>query len=119
MILLNNIVNHFKAPYAALVVLMLTATAVYLMAEGSVDSTGFKVGAVLIGGFITRAAFAVAIRALNTCILMVGCALGLLVSAVVLLSADTFKDQAIEGIAVGAATAALMVVGELLAQHEK
>ena len=115
---MSQVIAQFKAPYAALVVLMLTATAVYLMAEGSVDSTGFKVAAVLIGGLMTRAAFAVALRALNTCVLMVSCSLGLLVSAIVLLSAETFKDQAIEGVAVGAVTAALMVVGELLERHK-
>ena len=116
--MISNIIAHFKAPYAAVVVLMLTATAVYLMAEGSVDSTGFKVSAVLIGGFITRAAFAVGMRAFNTAVLMIGCSLGLLAAAIELLSASTFKDQAIEGVAVGAATAALMVVGEFLERHK-
>ena len=38
----------------------------------------------------------------------------LLACGVELLSAETFKDHAIEGVAVGAATGALMVVGEFL-----
>ena len=108
---------NFKAPYAALTVVMLVAASVFLMAQGSVDSTAFKFGAVLIGGLVTRAAIAVAIGALNTATLMVLSSLTLIACAVALLSAETFKDHAIEGVAVGAATGALMVVGELLERH--
>ena len=54
--------SKIKAPYAAVAVIILVAASVFLMAEGTVDSTAFKVGAVLIGGFVTRAAIAVANR---------------------------------------------------------
>ena len=111
--------RKIKAPYAAVTVLVLVAISIYLMAQGTVDSTAFKVGAVLIGGLVTRAAIAVAIGALNTAVLMVVSAFVLLGAGVELLHADTFKDHAIEGVAVGAATAALMVVGEMLARHQK
>ena len=107
-------ISNIKAPYAAATVLILVAGSVFLMAQGTVDSTAFKVAAVLIGGLVTRAAIAVAIGALNTAVLMVFSSFVLLGSAVSLLHADTFKDHAIEGVAVAAATGALMVVGEML-----
>ena len=110
---------EIKAPYAAVTVIMLGIASVFLMVQGSVDSTAFKVGAVLIGGLVTRAAIAVAIGAVNTAILMVFSSLFLLCCAIVFLHADTFKDHAIEGVAVGAATGALMVVGEMLERHRR
>ena len=75
-------VNEFKAPYALVVVLVLLVTAVALMAQGSVDSTAFKVAAVLAGGFVARAALAVAVGALNTAVVMVGGSMILLLAAV-------------------------------------
>ena len=110
---------EIKAPYAVVTVLFLVAASVFLMAQGSVDSTAFKVAAVLIGGLVTRAAIAVAIGALNTAVLMVVSSFLLLGCAVVLLHADTFKDHAIEGVAVAAATGALMVVGQMLERHKQ
>ena len=109
--------NEFKAPYALATVLLLVVTAILMMAQGSVDSTAFKVGAVLVGGFVARAALAVTVGALNTAVIMVGGSMGLLLAAVFFLHADTFKDHAIEGVAVGAFTGALMVVGEFLERH--
>ena len=111
--------GEFKAPYALVVVLVLLVTAVALMAQGSVDSTAFKVGAVLAGGFVARAALAVSVGALNTAVVMVGGSMVLLLAAVFLLHADTFRDHAIEGVAVGTFTGALMVVGELLERHRR
>ena len=111
--------SKIKAPYAAVLVMILVAASIFLMAEGTVDSTAFKVGAVLVGGFVTRAAIAVAIGALNTAILMVLSSFALLSCAIVLLHAETFKDHAIEGVAVGAATGALMVVGQMLERHKQ
>ena len=105
---------HFKAPYAAINVIILVAAAVFLMQDGSVDSTAFKVGAVFIGGFVARACIAASIGASNTATLMVFSSMTLLACGVSLLSAETFRDHAIEGVAVGAATGALMVVGEFL-----
>lgn len=109
---------QIKAPYAALLVLMLVATSVFLMAQGTVDSTAFKVAAAIIGGLATRAAFAVAIGALKTAVLMAFAPLFLLGCLVAMLHADTFKDHAIEAVAVGAVTSLLMVVGELLKRHQ-
>ena len=111
--------NEFKAPYALAVVLLLLVTAILMMAQGSVDSTAFKVGAVLAGGFVARAALAVAVGALSTAVVMVGGSMVLLLSAVYFLHGDTFKDHAIEGVAVGTFTGALMVVGELLERHRR
>ena len=108
-----------QAPYAAATVVIIAATSVFLMAQGSVDSTAFKVAAVLIGGLVTRAAIAVGIGALNTAVLMVLSSSVLLGCAVVLLHADTFKDHAIEGVAVGAATSSLMVLGEMLERRRR
>ena len=66
---------------------------------GTVDSTAFKVAAVLIGGLVTRGCHRRGHRErLNTAVLMVvGSSFVLLGCAVVLLHADTFKDHAIEG----------------------
>ena len=89
--------KEFQAPYALVTVLVLLVTAVALMAQGSVDSTAFKVGAVLAGGFVARAALAVSVGALNTAVVMVGGSMVLLLAAVFLLHAETFKDHAIEG----------------------
>ena len=108
---------QFKTPYAAANVAILVAACVYLMFDGSVDSTAFKVGSVLIGGLVARAAIAVTIGALNTATLMMFSSMALLTCGVALLSAETFKDHAIEGVAVGAATSALIVVGEFLERH--
>ena len=110
--------SEIKAPYAVVTVVILVLASVFLMLQGTVDSTAFKVAAVLIGGLVTRAAIAVAIGALNTAVFMVFSSFALLGCAVALLHADTFKDHAIEGVAVGAATAALMVVGEMLKRHQ-
>ena len=110
---------EIKAPYAVVTVLILVAASVFFMAQGTVDSTAFKVAAVLIGGLVTRAAMAVAIGALKTAVLMVLSSFVLLSFAVVLLHADTFKDHAIEGMAVAATTAALMVVGLMLERHKQ
>ena len=46
-----------------MIVLILVAANVFLMALGSVDSTAFKVAAVLIGGLVIRASIAVAVGA--------------------------------------------------------
>ena len=108
---------NIKAPYAAATVLILMAVTLFLMAEGSVDGTAFKVGAVLMGGLVTRAAIAVAVGAPITATLMVFVSAVVLACAVAMLSADTFKDQAIEGAAVFMMTGALMVVGEFLERH--
>ena len=115
---MKEFLGSIKAPYAAATVLILLAASIFLMAQGTVDSTAFKVAAVLVGGLVTRAAIAVAIGALNTAVLMVLSAFVLLGAGVELLHADTFKDHAIEGIAVGAATGALMVVGQMLERHK-
>ena len=111
--------SEFKAPYALVTVLILLVAAILMMAQGSVDSTAFKVGAVLAGGFVARAALAVAVGALNTAVVMVAGSMILLLAAVFFLHADTFKDHAIEGVAVGTFTGALMVVGEFLERHRK
>ena len=111
---------EIKAPYAVVTVLILVAASVFSYGPGQRRFHGLsRVAAVLIGGLVTRAAIAVAIGALNTAVLMVVSSFLLLGCAVVLLHADTFKDHAIEGVAVAAATGALMVVGQMLERHKQ
>ena len=46
--------SEIKAPYAVVTVVILVLASVFLMLQGTVDSTAFKVAAVLIGGLVTR-----------------------------------------------------------------
>ena len=110
--------NKIKAPYAVIAVLMLTMTGIFLMAIGSVDGVGFKVSAVLMGGFITRGALAVSLGALNSSLVMLTCALSLFVGMVLLLDTQLFQDSAAEALGVSTVTGALVLVMDYLKRHE-
>ena len=112
-------IAEFKAPYAIALIIIIVVSALVMIIHGSIDSTAFKVAALLAGGMVARGLLAINVGALNTALLMASSAMVLLLATLFFLDANTFKDHAIEGITLGTFTGALMMVGELLERHRK
>lgn len=108
----------FKAPYAALAVILVAGVSAALMMHGGVDVLAFKVGSVFMGGLVVRSGLAIAVGAFNTAFLMLLAAMGILIGAVYMMDTTTFTDSAIEGAAIAGATGVLVALGEFLKRHD-
>ncbi len=110
--------EHIKAQWIFIIVLMTTAWCTYLILDHGLEVTSFKVNAVVIGIFMSKAVVAASVKAYPTMLTMFVCSLYLATMLERFTNADVFKDAAFEGLLLMLAGGIGLLIGELFGRFQ-
>lgn len=110
--------RHIKAQWIFIIVLATTAWCTYLILDNGLEVTSFKVSAVIIGIFISKAVVAASVKAYPTMLTMFASSLYLATMLERFTDAQIFKDAAFEGLLLMLAGGIGLLIGELFSRFQ-